>query len=197
MIPLDNLRDYDAGMASILIGSQAGPAATLDQPLEHLLACHRRIEQRLETLERVVPYLWDRREEALAAIRNVLAFVDTSGALHTADEEVSVFPRLAGRLNPRQEELLRTLEGQHRSGESIYAGLKSVVDNIARQDAVDEDLRDEYREAVAYLCDLYRSHIQLEETQLLSVCRSLLTSGDLAAIAAEMRARRGVKPAAG
>jgi hypothetical protein len=84
----------------ITLNARADAAATLDQPLEHLTACHRRIEQRLDTLERVVPFLRTRRDEALQAIRNAFAFLDGSGVRHTQDEEGSIFPRLRDRLTP-------------------------------------------------------------------------------------------------
>ena len=74
-------------MEIVNIGGPA-PANTLDSPVEHLLACHRRIEQKLETLARAVEANHD---EALA---RVFHFFDTNGLLHTQDEEESIFPRL-------------------------------------------------------------------------------------------------------
>ena len=41
----------------LIQGPQEGEQATLDRPLEHLVACHRRIEERLRTLERVGDHL--------------------------------------------------------------------------------------------------------------------------------------------
>ncbi len=49
-------------------------AATLDDPLKHLAACHERIEERLQILERVVLYLRSdfeaKRQEAREALRD-------------------------------------------------------------------------------------------------------------------------------
>ena len=96
---------------------------TLSRPLEHLKACHRRIEERLETLERIAENLDTRREEAAAALERVFAFLDSSGALHTADEEESVFPRLTPRLERAEMSFLAGLEHDHTTAHQLYAEL--------------------------------------------------------------------------
>jgi len=79
-------------MIQIKTAGTAGESTTLDAPLEHLMACHRRIEERLATLERAGAALESRRDEALGAIRAAFAFMDSNGAIHTRDEEESLFP---------------------------------------------------------------------------------------------------------
>ena len=91
----------------IQIQNQIAPPVT-EGPIEHLLACHRRIEDRLAILERAGEHLEDRPEESLLAISNSLRFLDTSGVLHTVDEEESVFPGFAVAL-PRRKSLFSTL----------------------------------------------------------------------------------------
>src|SRR5689334_840774 len=95
-------------------------------PLEHLLACHRRIENRLATLERAGEHLEDRTGEPLIAISNSLRFMDTSGVLHTVDEEQSVFPRLRSSLSPEEIAYLDGLESQHRQVDEVYTSLKQT-----------------------------------------------------------------------
>ncbi len=89
---------------------EMGAKATLDRPLDHLVACHRRIEERLEILERAAVHLGDRRDEAMETIENCFRFLDSNGMWHTADEEESIFPRLQGRLNQTDAQFLRSLE---------------------------------------------------------------------------------------
>src|SRR5215469_12168280 len=106
-------------------GSLAADAAsTLDHPLEHLVACHARIEERLAILERAGEYLDAKPEEAQQALESVFRYFETSGVMHTADEEESVFPRLAGRLNEEEREYVAALEEQHREAEELYARLQ-------------------------------------------------------------------------
>ena len=73
--------------------------SSLDRPLDHLMACHRRIEERLEVMERAAAHLGDLRAEALAAfapaeeqgwIQNVRGLVERLSAhyrRHIASED--------------------------------------------------------------------------------------------------------------
>jgi hemerythrin-like domain-containing protein len=155
--------------------------ATIDEPLEHLMACHRRIEERLETLERASEHLEDRTEEALGAFRSAFAFLDSSGALHTADEEESLFPRLVAALEPGERSYLAGLEHDHTEAHRIYAELKVSLDRPAQA-----------RHLVERLCALYRAHIASEDSVLQEYAKAHLTSGQLAEIAREMKDRRGL-----
>lgn len=161
-------------------------AATIDSPLEHLVACHRRIEQRLDTLVNAAGHLRDRRTEALAAIASSLSFLDTSGVLHTEDEETSLFPRLRPRLSAPEIEFVDLLEAQHVQAESIYARLKQLA---ARLDS-DPAVLDEYRGCAEALRSLYRAHIRSEDEVLTALAKRSLGERDLADISLEMRERR-------
>ena len=165
-------------------GSLAADAAsTLDHPLEHLVACHARIEERLAILERAGEYLDAKPEEAQQALESVFRYFETSGVMHTADEEESVFPRLAGRLSEEDREYVAALEKQHREAEELYTRLKRGSQG---------DLA-EYREVVARFCRLYREHIASENERLIAVGKRLLPSAELDAISTEMKQRRGLK----
>jgi hemerythrin-like domain-containing protein len=166
------------------------PATTIDSPLEHLTACHRRIEDRLATLERAADHLRDAPEAALEAIRKSILFLDSSGALHTMDEEVSLFPRLRTRLTPEEVAHLDRLEQQHREVESVFAELEDVVAEIAASPQQAIPLETRYREIVTRLSGLYRPHIQFEDEVLMRLARRLLDQGELENISREMRARR-------
>lgn len=161
----------------------ANPArrASIDAPLDHLMACHRRIEDRLETLERAAAHLEDRTEEARAAFRSAFAFLDSSGALHTADEEESLFPRLMPTLEPGERSYVAGLEHEHTEAHGIYTELKGSLERPAQA-----------RHLVERLCTLYRAHIASEDTILQEYARVHLTAGQLAEIAREMKDRRGL-----
>ena len=159
--------------------------ATIDRPIEHLTACHRRIEDRLSTLERTAEWLESEDEkkkaEARQAIASALRFLDSSGVMHTADEESSLFPRLLPRLDPGERDYVESLEHQHREVDQAYAEVKA---------AVDAGQSDRYRAAVARVARLYREHIASEDSVLTAIAARHLSTADLDAIAAEMRARR-------
>jgi hemerythrin-like domain-containing protein len=160
----------------------------VEGPIDHLQACHRRIENRLEVLERAGQHLEDRFEESLLAIFNSLRFMDTSGVRHTVDEEESLFPRLRNCLSQEQIQYLDQLESQHRAVDAVYDSLKEVVAQLQREANPERILA--YRELVGKLTAAYRAHIASEDSTLMEMARSVLTPDDLAAIQAEMRARR-------
>lgn len=164
-------------------------SATPDAPLEHLRACHRRIEQHLETLERAAAALDTRRGEALAAFESAFHFLNTSGALHTADEEESLFPRLMPLLEIGERSYLAGLEHGHTEAHRMYSALKELV----RAPQHDPAWTARVRDLAARLAAHYRLHIASEDESLQDYAARLLTQQQLAAIGAEMKARR--KPA--
>ncbi len=162
---------------------------TLDRPLDHLVACHRRIEERLSTLERVADYFTSKREEALAAAAVSFRFFDSNGTWHTEDEEVSLFPRMRANLSADELAYLDHLEEQHDEAEALYARLKTLVKEIA---AGSTEAEAEYRETAQKLGALYRAHIASEDEALASMGRRVLDETTLRQISLEMKARRGL-----
>jgi hemerythrin-like domain-containing protein len=162
---------------------------TIEYPLEHLVACHRRIEERLDMLQRAGTHLGMEPADSLEAIDACLRFFDSSGAIHNEDEEKSLFPRLRPRLAPEELEAVAQLERQHREAEALYTELKDVVARL-RKAPRDAELGEEYRGLAARLAALYSSHISFEDRELVRIAKRDLTRGDLEAISKEMRLRR-------
>jgi len=163
----------------------------IDQPLEHLVACHRRMEERLATLERVAEHLAARRQDALEAIQACFRFFETSGQWHIADEEQSVFPRMRTALNESESAYLADLESQHVEAGRAFAGLRTVVAELAAAGEPGAALIARYRQSVDRVCALYREHIASEDKTLTELAKRVLSEADLAAIAQEMKQRRG------
>lgn len=175
----------------------AGPAqssVTLDQPLDHLVACHRRIEERLEILERAAEHLVDRREEAMEAIENCFRFLDSNGVWHTADEEESVFPRLRGKVKEQEDLFLRALEADHRKLEDTYEEVKTRHRALSEVASLNAEDVGSFIEVVRRLCGLYREHIAAENDRLIRTAREILDTIQLSAISREMKVRRGLAP---
>lgn len=174
----------------INILQSAAPSATLDSPVEHLSACHRRIEERLQTLERVVPHLRTSTSQALTAIQAVFWFFDSSGVNHMADEEESFFPRIANGITIEEREFLQNLEAEHAHVETLYDRLKALV--AALPDAPSETDETSFSAIVSELCALYRQHIRNEDARFPAIAARTLTDADLTAISKEMKQRRGI-----
>jgi hemerythrin-like domain-containing protein len=166
------------------------PVATLDSPINHLAACHRRIEERLDTLERVSAHLRSNTKDALAAIQSAFQFFDSSGVNHTADEEESFFPRLSAHLAPDERQFLADLEAEHSHADALYGELKNHVANMADPPTGFDQNR--YAELALRLCTLYRRHIQNEDARFPRIAAQTLSAADLEAISLEMKQRRGL-----
>ena len=162
----------------------ADASSTLDHPLEHLVACHSRIEERLAVLERAADALDTQPEAARQALESVFRYFETSGANHTADEEESIFPRISDRLTDEERAYLEHLEAQHREADELYFRVKQVpLPGVAAG---------EYRSAVTRFCELYRQHISSENDRLIGIGKRLLTAPELESVSSEMRRRRGL-----
>jgi len=167
---------------------KSGSRDTAEHPLDHLMACHRRIEDRLATLERAGAAFPENREEALAAIRRSLEFFATNGVRHTADEEESVFPRMLPSLSVEEAELVAGLERQHEEAQGLHDALDRAVEGL---EAETPDLG-AYRRAVVELSEFYRRHIDVEDSTVMGIARRVLSNEQLTAIRGEMRERRGL-----
>lgn len=171
-------------------GRRNEESSTLDRPLDHLQACHRRIEDRLETLARAGRHLGDRRDEAIEAIENSLAFFDVNVARHNADEEESFFPRLRERIPASELDLLGRLEQDHIVAAGLLQTLSGILDSV-RDGEVDGAMQAKFLDTVEQLTSLFRGHIAAEDEKLIALASRALPEDTLREIATEMKARRG------
>jgi hemerythrin-like domain-containing protein len=172
------------------IGTRISESSTVDRPLDHLTACHRRIEDRLETFVRAGEQWTGNPAGAVEAVHNAIRFMDSSGALHTEDEEQSVFPRLRDHIPDEDAAYLARLEAEHEEADRTFAALKELAASLEK--ALVPEVLDRYRFAAARLRDLYARHIASEDEKLIALGRQALTPDDLAAISDEMKRRRGL-----
>jgi len=169
------------------------PAPGFDDPLGMLHACHRRIERHLGTLVRLQRYLSENGcdGDARTAARNLLRYFDGPAPNHHADEEASVFPRIA-RL--QTAEVAELLEGLARDHEMIGVGwrkLRPLIVAIAAGQRANLPPKIVVDTAAAY-----EAHIEKEERDLLPLAARVLDAAAIAEIGNEMAQRRAVDPAA-
>lgn len=165
------------------------PASSPDKPIEHLKACHRRIEDRLGVLARAGEHFERQPAEARAAIAHALAFFRTNGVLHTEDEEQSLFPRLRPLLAESEAVLVAELERQHEEAERLHAAVEAAAAEL-NSSPPPAGAVEGYRTAVRRLQELYREHIEAEDSRVFAVAERVLSGGHLREIAEEMRSRR-------
>jgi hemerythrin-like domain-containing protein len=165
-------------MTVVRVGQR--PPPSFDDPVGVLDACHRRIEDRLATLERALAAL--PAPEAVAAIGDVVRHFEGPVRRHMEDEEQSVLPRL-----DRAPEL-DALEAEHRTAEAVFLAFRTVAARLAAEPQA--DVGAELGLHAATLARIYRAHMQREEVTLFPRARALAPA-ELRAIGIEMRLRRG------
>jgi hemerythrin-like domain-containing protein len=152
-------------------------------PFERLTRSHRRLEAALSALAEAAR--GDRLDETVA--RDVADFLARQVRRHEADEEESLFPRLASIADVA--EVVDQLRAEHRAHVELHERLERALAATAPIEDV--------RRIAAALEDAYRTHIEIEEAVLFPAARRALSSQDLAAIFDEMMSRRGHGPEGG
>ena len=166
--------------------------AGFDDPLEMLLACHRRIEKQLETLKRLRAHVDAHGvdAEASAAAQSVLRYFAKAGANHHDDEEEDLFPMLDRRIvdageHARFAHFRERLEADHRQLEAAWLRLRRPLEGIA--DGLTRTLPPADVQAFV---DAYVHHILSEETTLREFVDRWLDDADRQQLGRSMAARR-------
>lgn len=169
-----------------------GDAATFDDPLAMLSACHLRIRKQLATLARLEHHLPEHGhdDDARAAARAILRYFDTAAVHHHEDEEASLLPRLVARVTEARA-LADRLMQEHGELAERWRRLRPLLSGIAAgQRAVLPP------KLVREIAAAYHAHIELEESELIPLAREALPADEVATIGREMAERRGVVVAA-
>ncbi|MEP7206640.1 MAG: hemerythrin domain-containing protein [Casimicrobiaceae bacterium] len=161
-------------------------APNFDDPLGMLRACHRRMEKQLATLERLQRHVPEHGcdDDARAAARAVMRYFDTAAVQHHADEENSLFPRLVATRDSAAA-LVAQLHAEHATLTLQWAHLRPLLAGIATGERANLSAHD-----VAVFRGTYDGHMGREEAELLPMAEEILDATTLAAIGAEMAARR-------
>ncbi|HET9339041.1 MAG TPA: hemerythrin domain-containing protein [Casimicrobiaceae bacterium] len=176
-------------MNTLLPGTDA---ATFDDPLAMLLACHERIRKQLATLARLERHLpgHGHDADARAAARAIMRYFDSAAVHHHEDEEASLLPRVLARA-PEAREVSSRLVAEHRELAGRWRKLRPLLSGIASGQRAVLPPR-----LVHEITRAYESHIAIEEGTLIPLAQDVLPPDEIAAIGREMAARRGVAPPA-
>jgi len=163
-----------------------------DDPLEMLLACHRRIEKHLETLKRLRTHIEARGvdAEASTAAHNLLGYFLKAAMNHHEDEEKDLFPMLERRIDDPGERarflaFRAELERDHGEIEAMWTRLRKPLEGIA--DGLTRTLP--ALDVHAFVA-AYARHILAEESALTEFCNRWLGDDDRRALGHAMSARR-------
>ena len=170
------------------------------EPLGLLSDCHRRIEHFLQVLAIVAadaaggPLTAEYRK----ALEGALRYFAVAAPKHTADEEVSLFPRLRDSADPTAAQALAALdalERDHDEAEEHHKAVDELVTRWLAHDHLPPEGAAELRERLTRLQALYARHIAIEDGEVFPAAARVLDAAQLGQIGGEMAARRQVAPA--
>jgi hemerythrin-like domain-containing protein len=181
---------------SVQIGRS--PDHSFGEPLGLLSDCHRRIEHFLGVLVTVA------REAAggplaasyRGALEGSIRYFTMAAPNHTADEEVSLFPRLRDCADTTLTDALASLdalEHDHDDAEGHHVAVDELVRRWLANNRLSQSDMDELREHLARLEALYRRHIEIEDHEVFPAAARVLDDAQLKQIGDEMAARRHVR----
>ena len=148
----------------------------------------------LASLERVGALIGEPLEpEARGALEASLRYFREAAPKHTADEEVSLFPRLRRLAHPQVEAAIRQLEPlehDHERANALHAEVDALGRRCLELGSLPAGEALHFRDLVSQLASIYSQHIRIEDEVVFPIAGSVLSSSDKSAIAAEMAARR-------
>ena len=157
-----------------------------------LLECHERIRR----FTRMAAWLCHAHDAPSLAVRetahDVHRYFTVALPLHSADEDLSIAPRLAkARLPDDLAAATSAMTRQHETIEETVAALAPKWAAVAEDAAALERHAEEMEKLVDRLQGLWTTHLHLEETMVFPAIRARLSPGEQARILQEMRDRRG------
>jgi hemerythrin-like domain-containing protein len=162
------------------------PAPDFSNPLGLLRACHQRILNHCETLEKLAGHIRDNGidSDAKKAATHVHRYFSSAGVLHHRDEEEDLFPKLI-RQSMKMADLVHQLKQGHQKIDSIWKELAALLANPETITDIDH-----FESLVQKFTALNREHIIIEEEDFLSVAVHILSTEDLNKISRSMEKRR-------
>jgi hemerythrin-like domain-containing protein len=170
-----------------------------DEPLGLLSDCHRRIEHFLGVLATVVTKAagGPLTPALRSALEGAVRYFTDAAPKHTADEEVSLFPRLRQSGDPTLVETfasLDKLEHDHHEAEAHHEAVNELVRQWLATDRLSETDLAQLRDRLARLKELYQQHIRIEDEEVFPAAARTLDRTQIVEIGFEMAARRQVRP---
>ena len=165
------------------------PAASFDDPIALLSACHDRVRHYAALLLKLADYLPEHGADIQArqAATSILRYFDIAAPLHHQDEEEDLFPALSA----RGDEALRFLIGismleEHDELAELWREVRVILQSIEAGQSVALP-----RELAERFAKRYPEHAAIEDERIYPLAAKLLTHEELTAIGKRMAARRG------
>lgn len=141
--------------------------------------------------QRAAPLSHDHR----VSLEKSLWYFSEAAPKHTADEEASLFPRLRLIDAPRIRDAFSTLdrlEADHRRADAQHLEVETIGQRWLLQGALTPEDGARLKTLLDSLSMLYVRHISLEETEIFSIARIMLSEPEKQTLGQKMAKRRGV-----
>ncbi|MCW8971750.1 MAG: hemerythrin domain-containing protein [Gammaproteobacteria bacterium] len=163
-------------------------APDFSDPIGLLRACHERIFQHCDTLERLATHL--SRQGADQAFQEAAAKIDryfsTAAKHHHDDEEQDLFPRLA-RQSLKLADAVHHLQQEHEQLDALWREIEPM---LIRPAAIDDP--EAFAARVKRFANTYRAHAAKENEDLFAIAQHSLSHEELREMGRSMAERRGV-----
>ena len=160
-------------------------SVTFDEPIEMLYACHGKVRNFCEQIDRLPGYLAENgyNKAVAQAVRQIRHYFTIAADLHHQDEEHDFFPLLL-QYRPQARETIEELERQHQHLHQIWL---DVEEELEKLQSAPEYTPDTGR--LKTFSAAYQQHLLLEEP-LFEQGKQAIPAAELTAIGSLMSRRR-------
>ncbi len=167
------------------------------EPIGLLSDCHRRIERFLGIIAKVATEANGAKltQEQRLAFTGALQYFRDAAPKHTADEELSLFPRLRAAGGPEVEAALAEvarLESDHVRADRLHHEVDALGGAWLRNGTLPLNCAARLRDLASRLTAIYAAHIEAEDTRVFPLAQRVLSADDRRQIGREMAARRQI-----
>jgi hemerythrin-like domain-containing protein len=175
-------------LTSIKVPVSAAPKT--ESATDLLLGCHQRIRHFTDVALRLATLAGATDADVASAAAAVHRYYTVGLPLHEADENETVYPRLARVAADELAAANQAMYDQHRELDALIADLVPLWAELMQHPRRLSELQPRLQPLTERLSQLWNTHLDLEEATVFPAMGGSLSAADLAAMAAEMRARR-------
>ncbi|SFN54763.1 Hemerythrin HHE cation binding domain-containing protein [Formivibrio citricus] len=166
----------------------ASPAASFDEPVALLMACHERVRHYAGLVKKLSAHVREHGadEQAKSAAAAILRYFDVAAPLHHQDEDDDLFPLLSQRGDAALRERIAAITAEHAELGALWQQVRVCLVAIAEGRAAElsQELADTFARR-------YPAHAGVEDDQIYPMAEKLLTATELTELGRRMAARRG------
>src|ERR1017187_6417825 len=174
--------------------NQITPARPCPQPPEDavdlLMGCHQRIRHFTALASKLAHSQGATSDEVRQAASGVYRYYSVSLPLHEADEEATLRPRLDPVADERVRHALLAMADQHLAIDELIERLLPLLRLLEQNPDTQGQVGGEMCSRTQALDEIFRAHLELEETVIFPAIRQMLPEYARAEMLAEMQQRR-------